>query len=151
MATNPDFSDLFRTFSAAGVEYLVVGAHAVIQYAEPRFTKDLDVWVNPSPQNAERVYRALADFGAPLIDVTQESFTDPELIYQIGVAPNRIDILMGIAGVEFDEAWENRFESTYGGVPIPVIGKAELIRAKRASGRPQDLLDVERLESGSGG
>lgn len=147
MAINPDFRDLFSEFNAASVEYLVIGAHAVAYYAEPRYTKDLDVWVRPSADNAERVFRALTSFGAPMIGVTPASFADPELIYQIGVAPNRIDIMMGIAGVEFEQAWPNRVESTYGGVPIHLIGKADLIRAKQASGRAQDALDIQRLQS----
>jgi len=145
MAANPDFKDLFSIFNEESVEYLVVGAHAVILYAEPRHTKDLDVWVKPSPENAKRVCRALSRFGAPLENVAPGDFTDPELVYQIGVAPNRIDVMMGIAGVDFETAWVNKVDSTYDGVPIHVIGKADLIRSKKACGRPQDLLDVERL------
>ena len=147
MPANPDFCDLFRAFNEDSVEYLVVGAHAFFHYAEPRYTKDLDVWVRPSPENAERVFRALARFGAPMIDVTPESFTDPDLVYQIGVAPNRIDVMMGIAGVDFNTAWANRVESSYGGVPIHIISKQDLIQAKKASGRPQDLLDLDRLQA----
>ena len=146
MAVNPDFRDLLSIFNAAGVEYLLVGAHAVMAYAEPRYTKDIGLWVSPSPANAERVFRALIEFGAPMAVAEPGSFTDPELVYQIGVAPNRIDILMGLEGVAFAEAWANRNDSTYGDIPIHLIGKADLIRAKRAAGRPQDLLDLERLE-----
>lgn len=145
MSVNPDFRDLFSEFNGEKVDYLVVGAHAVIFHSRPRFTKDLDVWVRPTPENAARVFRALAEFGAPMIDVTPESFTEPDLVYQIGVAPNRIDILMDISGVSFGEAWDSRVESTYGGVGIHIIGKEELLRAKRAAARPQDLLDVESL------
>ena len=146
MSANPDFRDLFKSLNAESVEYLVVGAHAVMFYAEPRFTKDLDIWVNPSPENATRVFRALSGFGAPLRGVKSRDFTDPKLIYQIGIAPNRIDIIMDIGPVEFTAAWKNRTESTYGGVPIAIIGKHQLIKAKRAIGRPQDLLDTRRLE-----
>ena len=145
MAANSDYRDLFRVFSEENVDYLVVGAHAVAFYAEPRYTKDLDILVRPTPNNASRVWKALADFGAPLLDITPEQFTDPEMVYQIGVAPNRIDVMMSIAGVDFDEAWANRAESTYDGVPIHVIGKADLIRSKQAAARPQDLLDAARL------
>jgi hypothetical protein len=147
MPANVDFKDLFKIFNAENVEYLVVGAHAVVYYAEPRYTRDLDVWVNPTPENATRVHRALKQYGAPLIGVTIVSFTDPELIYQIGIAPNRIDIMMGIAGVDFSSAWAARVESTYDGIPIHILGKADLIKTKRATGRPQDLLDLERLET----
>jgi len=146
MPANPDFKDLFKVFNEENVEYLVVGAHAVIFYVEPRFTQDLDVWVNPIVENATRVYSALKKYGAPLINITNESFTDPELIYQIGIAPNRIDIIMEIAGVEFSDAWKNRVDSTYDNVPIHILGKSDLIKAKKATGRPQDLIDIERLE-----
>lgn len=148
MAVNPDFRDLLSAFDDEGVEYLLVGAHAVMIYAHPRYTKDMDVWVKPSDENAERVFRALRRFGAPLEGITAKDFTDPEVIYQIGVAPNRIDVMMGIAGVGFDAAWQNRVESTYGEVPMYVIAKVDLIRSKKATGRRQDLLDVEVLEEG---
>lgn len=146
MPANSDFRDLFRLFNEEGVEYLVVGAHAVMFYAEPRYTKDLDVWVNPTPDNAERVYRALAAFGAPLQGVAPADLCQSHLVYQIGVAPNRIDVLMGIGGVDFPTAWAGRVHSTYDDVPISIIGRRELIASKRAVGRGQDLLDLERLE-----
>jgi len=145
MPANPDFRDLFSVFNAENVEYLVAGAHAVIFFSEPRYTKDLDVWVNPTAGNAARVYRALSVFGAPLNEIAEKDFRDHELVYQIGVEPNRIDIIMGVAGVEFDEAWPDRVESTYAGVPIHIMGKSSLIKAKQASGRPQDRLDLEKL------
>ncbi|MFC1590894.1 hypothetical protein ACFL43_00050 [Thermodesulfobacteriota bacterium] len=148
MSANPDFKDLFRILNEEAVEYLIVGAHAVIFYAEPRFTKDMDVWVAPTPENAKRLWKALERFGAPLQDVSVDDFTDTDLVYQIGIEPNRIDILVGIAGVEFIEAVNNKQESTYDGVKINIIGKAELIKAKRASRRQQDLLDIERLLGG---
>ncbi len=147
MPANPDFRDLFSILNEEGVEYLVAGAHAVIFHAEPRYTKDLDVWIRPSETNAARVYQALQRFGAPLSDIRPEDFTKPDLVYQVGVAPNRIDILMGVAGVDFASAWADRVESSYGGVPIHIMGKQSLIRTKKATGRPQDLLDVDRLES----
>ena len=145
MPANPDFKELFSIFNKEAVEYLVVGAHAVIYYSEPRYTRDLDVWVNPVPDNARRVFDALRRFGAPLIDVSVDDFCDPGLVYQMGVEPNRIDIMMGLAGVEFGASWDARVESAYGGVPIHILGRENLIAAKRASGRPQDLLDLEKL------
>lgn len=145
MSANPDFKDLFSIFNDEGVEYLVAGAHAVIYFTEPRYTKDLDVWVNPTPENAARVYLALRRFGAPLTDISVKDFCDRELVYQIGVEPNRIDIIMGPAGVEFEAAWRDRVKSSYGNVPISIMGRNSLIKAKRASGRPQDLLDLEKL------
>jgi hypothetical protein len=145
MATNPDFRDLFAAFYAEGADFLIVGGHAVMLYTEPRYTKDIDVWVRPSRENAERVFRGLARFGAPLSDVTVDDFASPGTIFQIGVAPNRIDVLTSIEGVEFEKAWAARTPSTYGGVPIGVLSAEDLIANKRAVGRPQDLLDVEAL------
>ncbi len=146
MAANPDFKDLFNIFNEEQVEYLLAGAHAVIFFSEPRYTKDLDIWVNPTAENAKRVFAALTRFGAPLKNISVTDFCDKEMIYQIGVEPNRIDILMGIAGVEFGPAWVDRVESTYDGIPIHVMGKESLQKAKKASGRPQDLLDLEKLQ-----
>ena len=147
MPANQDFKDLFALFNKEHVEYLVVGAHAVIYYAEPRYTKDLDIWINPTKANAIRVMKALEKFGAPLENVTVDDFTDPEKIFQIGIAPNRIDILMGIAGVDFATAFDKKTTSAYDELPIFIIGKQELIISKKTVARPQDLLDIERLES----
>lgn len=145
MPANTDYKELFHVFNSAQVEYLVVGGHAVMFYSEPRYTKALDLWGNPTPENAARVYRALAAFGAPLCDVSIADFTREELIYQIGVAPSRIDIIMSIGGADFAAAFARHSTSTYDGVPIFLIGREELIAAKRAVGRQQDLLDVEKL------
>ena len=145
MSHNPDFKDLFKSLNAAEVEYLIVGAHAVVFYSEPCYTKDLNIWVNPTPVNAIRVYNALRDFGAPLKGIQAEDFTREDMIFQIGVAPNRIDILMGIKGVVFAEAWPNRKHSSYDTVPIAILGKEDLVKAKRASNRPQDQLDLTFL------
>ncbi len=147
MAVNPDFRDLFAALNAGDARYLLVGGYAVAFHAEPRFTKDLDVWVEPSPANAARVHDALQAFGAPLQELTQGDLARAGLVFQIGVPPNRIDIVTAIDGVEFAEAWSGRAEATYGDQAVPVIGRNELIRNKRASGRPQDLLDLEVLES----
>ena len=145
MSVNPDFKDLFRILNDARVRYIVVGAHAVAYHTEPRFTKDLDLWVEPSAANATRVWEALARFGAPLQSVTRADLADPQLVYQIGVEPNRIDVMMGVEGVTFPTAWRNRVRTTYGGVRIYVLARSDLVRAKRAAGRPQDLLDLQRL------
>lgn len=145
MPINPDYRELFRTFFEEKVEYLIVGAYAVTYYAEPRYTKDLDILIRPTLENATRTLAALKRFEAPLTDIKAEDLTDPELVYQIGVEPNRIDILMSVTGIAFEEAWQHRVQSTYGGVPIYLISREDLITAKKASGRPQDLLDLERL------
>jgi hypothetical protein len=146
MATNPDFVDLLSALSDEGAEYLLVGAHAVMLYTEPRYTKDLDLWVRPTGENAERVLRALRRFQAPLFDLTAEDLATPGTVFQIGIAPNRIDILTDIDGVSFDEAWSRRRPTTYGKVQLAALSMEDLLRNKRASGRPQDLLDVSRLE-----
>jgi len=145
MPVNRDFEEMFSALSVEGVEFLVVGAHAVMVHTEPRFTKDLDIWVRPTPQNAERVLRALARFGAPIADLVRDDLTVAGTIFQIGIAPNRIDVTTGIDGVRFDEAWPRRVQSSYGKIAIAILGKGDLIRNKRATGRPQDLLDLERL------
>jgi len=146
MATNRDFRDLFSALNAAEVRFLVVGGYAITFHARPRFTKDLDVWVDPDPANAERTFRALAAFGAPMRDLKPGDFADSELVLQIGMPPNRIDILMGIQGVTFPEAWDRRVTAKYADCAVAYLSKADLIRNKRAVGRPQDLEDVRELE-----
>ncbi len=143
---NRDFRDLFAALNDAGAEYLVVGAHAVAFYAEPRFTKDLDVWVGATPANALRVFAALQAFGAPLAGVSEADFVHPGAVLQIGVAPNRIDLATQIDGVTFEDAWPNRTPSTFGDQAIWIIGRAELLRNKASAGRPQDLLDLALLQ-----
>ncbi|HZZ84007.1 MAG TPA: hypothetical protein VFE30_05680 [Anaeromyxobacteraceae bacterium] len=145
MALNRDFSDLFAALNAAEAEYLLVGGYALAVHATPRFTKDLDVWVNPTRENAARVLRALSAFGAPLQDLTIEDLSRPDIVFQMGLPPNRIDVLTRIDGVEFPEAWPARITSRYGALEIPVISRRHLVQNKRASGRPQDLVDAELL------
>ena len=144
---NSDFSELIAEFNAHSVEFLVVGAHALAAHGHVRATKDLDVWVRPEAENAERVIAALRSFGAPLHDLTVEDLATPGVVFQIGVAPVRIDVLTAIDGVEFDDAWSRRVESRFGGHPVFVLSREHLIKNKRASGRLQDLADVERLEA----
>lgn len=146
MFVNSDFSDLLRNFNANHVRYLVIGGYAVVQYAEPRFTKDLDVWISTDSINAEAVYKALKEFGAPLTDVTVKDFSEEGYFFQIGVQPIRVDVLMGIPGTDFEECWVRRVEVDFDGLVVNFISKQDLIAAKRASGRPQDLLDADSLE-----
>lgn len=142
---NRDFRDLFAALNDTGAKYLVVGAHAVAFHAEPRFTKDLDIWVEPSPENASRVTAALRAFGAPVSDVSEADFASPGVTLQIGVAPNRIDLTTRIDGVNFHGAWLNRAETPFGDQQIHIIGRADLVANKKAAGRPQDLLDLATL------
>jgi hypothetical protein len=143
---NRDFVEMLSALCDAEAEFLVVGAHALAAHELPRATQDLDLWVRATPDNAIRVWRALAAFGAPLTEVSLDDFTRPGITLQIGIAPYRIDILTDITGVTFDEAWANRLSVQDHGCTYAVIGKRDLIRNKRATARPKDLLDVENLE-----
>ena len=146
MSVNPDFKDLFSELSAAEARFLVVGAHAVIYYATPRYTKDLDIWIEPSEDNARRVYLALSRFGAPMESLETRDLATPGTIFQIGLEPNRVDVITEVEGLSFSEAWDKRVPSTYGEIPIFILGIDDLLSNKRAVARPQDLLDVEALE-----
>ncbi|RME76392.1 MAG: hypothetical protein D6784_05960 [Chloroflexi bacterium] len=150
MFVNSDFSDLLKLFNDKEVRYLVIGGYAFIQYAEPRYTKDLDLWISTDAQNAKAVYEALKEFGAPLVGLEEKDFAEEGYFYQMGVPPIRVDILMGIPGVEFEEAWKKREEIDFDGLVVPFISKEDLIKAKRASGRPQDLIDADILAETNG-
>ena len=149
--TNRDFSDLLAAFAAHDVRALVVGAYAVTFHTRPRFTKDLDVWVEPTAANAANLVAALAAFGAPLHahGVTAADFTRPGVVYQLGVVPNRIDVLTSVDGLDFAQCWPRRVAASYGAVPVAYLGKDDLIVNKRTVGRPQDLEDVRALERGA--
>jgi len=143
----PDFRDMLSAFNDAHVEYLVVGAFALAGHGYPRATGDLDFWIRASPENADRVVRALTAFGAPAHLAVREAFLDPDMVVQIGVEPVRIDILVAISGVDFDDAYRTRLTANVDGVALPILSREHLIQNKRAAGRPKDLLDVEALES----
>lgn len=145
MFVNSDYSDLLKIFNDNGVKYLVIGGYAVIQHAEPRFTKDLDLWISTDAVNAATVYKSLQEFGAPLVGLTEADFVEEGYFYQIGVPPVRIDILMGIPGLQFAEAWKRRIEVKFDDLPVVFISRQDLIISKRASGRPQDVLDADLL------
>lgn len=149
MKVNHDFRDLFAALNDAGAEYLLVGGYAFAYHASPRFTKDLDVWVRPSKQNAALVFKALDAFGAPLHALTEADLATEGIVFQMGVPPSRIDVLTAIDGVDFDDAWSAKIESEYGDQKLHVISREHLLQNKKASGRPQDLLDVKALESDS--
>lgn len=144
---NSDFRDLLSAFNAHGVEYLVVGAYAMAAYGRIRATGDIDVWVRPTAGNAKQVVRALNEFGAPLHDLREADLCESGVVFQIGVAPIRIDILTSIEDVDFAEAWRARFNTRFADQPVAVLCEAHLIRNKRAVGRAQDLADVEWLEN----
>ena len=143
---NRDFIELLAAFNAHAVEYIVVGAHALAAHGHVRATKDLDVWVRPSPANAIKVFEALVEFGAPLHDLTEEDLSTQGTVFQIGVPPLRIDVITAIDGVEFSAAWPDRIIVQLEDTAVPVLSRLHLIANKRASGRLQDLADLERLE-----
>lgn len=145
MFVNSDFSELLKIFNDNNVQYMVIGGYALIQYAEPRYTKDLDLWIGTGPENAAAVYHSLKLFGAPLNGLTQNDFAEDGFFYQMGVPPVRVDLLMGIPGLAFSEAWERRETVWFDELPVFFISRQDLITVKRASGRPQDLIDVDLL------
>jgi len=126
---------------------MLVGAYAVAAHGVPRATGDIDLWIRNSSENAERVWRALKKFGAPLSDLTKDDLISPDTVIQLGVTPRRIDILTQITGVGFAEAEPERLIVSIEGIEVPVIGRTHLIQNKRAVGRPQDEADVARLEA----
>jgi predicted nucleotidyltransferase len=145
MFINSDFSDLLNLFRDNNVKYLVIGGYAFIQYAEPRFTKDLDLWISTKSANATAVYKALKEFGAPLSGLIEEDFREEGYFYQMGIPPVRVDILMGIPGLNFENVWNRRVEVDFDGLLVAFISREDLIASKLASGRPQDLIDAETL------
>ena len=145
MAINRDFRDLFAELNTVGARYLLVGGYAVAYHGQPRFTKDLDLWVDFTDENPVHVFDALARFGAPLAGLSAVDFAEPDVVFQIGVAPNRIDLVTSVDGVAFPEAWAARETTRYADQDVPVISRTHLIENKRAAGRPQDLIDVQRL------
>ena len=146
MSANSDFKELLRIFKGYQVKYLIIGGYAVMKYTEPRYTKHLDLWVEANPENAERVYNALLEFGAPLEGMSSDDFAHEGYFYQMGIPPVRVDLLMSIKAMAFPEAWPNRVETDFAGVPVSFISREDLIRSKEALGRPQDLVDVESLK-----
>ena len=142
---NQDFVDLLRAFAAAEVRCLVVGAYALAHHGRPRATGDLDIWIDPTPTNAARVMRALAEFGAPLHDIREDDFARAGIVFQMGVPPGRIDVLTDLTGLSFEEAWPERERGTFGDLTVDFIGRDAFIRNKRATGRMRDLGDVEGL------
>jgi DNA mismatch repair protein MutH len=143
---NRDFVEMLSALCEAKAEFLVIGAHALAVHGRPRATGDLDLWIRPTSENASRVWAALGKFGAPLGELKQDDLQTSDLVYQIGIPPKRIDVLTSISGVTFEDAWVHRVLTRIGDLTVPVLGKAELIRNKRAVGRPRDLLDVSELE-----
>ena len=144
---NTDYKDMLNALLREEVDFLLVGAYAMAAHGLPRATGDIDIYVRPAPENSRKVYKALQGFGAPLHDVTPETFQQPGMIYQIGVSPNRIDLPSSIDGVSFKQAWPRRQEVEVEGVKIPVLSVEDMILNKTATGRPKDKVDADWLRS----
>ena len=142
---NQDFLDLLRAFSDRNVRFLIVGAYALGVHGRPRATGDLDVWVDPTPENAANVIAALEQFGAPTAEVSAEDFSRPGIVFQMGLPPLRIDVLTELTGLTFSEAWSTRTRADFGPITADVIGRDAFIKNKRATGRARDLGDIEAL------
>lgn len=147
-ALNEDFRDVVLALCDARAEFLVVGAYAVSFHGHPRATGDLDLWIRPTPENAQRVFAALQSFGAPVgsLGITPEDLSRPDMVCQFGQPPRRIDLLTSISGVEFDVAWTHRVVRTWRGREVAFLGREQLLANKRSTGRAKDLEDARRLE-----
>jgi hypothetical protein len=146
MRVEKDFKEFIALLNRSEVRYLVIGGFAYSFYAEPRFTKDIDILIEPSQENAKKILEAIKEFGFTDVDLSDNDFLEPGQIIQLGVAPLRIDIVTSIKGVEFSAAWKNRVTGRFGEIDAHFISKEDLIKNKRALGRKQDLADIEKLE-----
>jgi hypothetical protein len=144
----PEYVEMLSELSAAGVRFLVVGAYAVALHHKPRATKDIDIFIRADPENARRVLQAIDRFGAPRTGLTLKDLSTPGLVFQIGIAPRRIDLITQLSGIEFEEAWASHIEAVLPGTSlrVPVIGREALLKNKRATGRPQDQVDAANIE-----
>ncbi|MDF1852212.1 MAG: hypothetical protein P1U85_15335 [Verrucomicrobiales bacterium] len=145
---NSDFKDLLVILDQEDVRYLVVGGYAVIFHSQPRYTKDLDIWLEPTPDNAEKVMRAFAKFGVSTFGLDRKDFETEGTQLNVGMPPVAIDFLTTLPGVQFDQAWKNRETTTSDEITIQYLSKADLISAKREAARAVDLADIEELERG---
>jgi Aminoglycoside-2''-adenylyltransferase len=146
MILNPDFKEFFQLLNANEVRYLIVGGYAVAYHGYPRYTRDIDIWVWIDQDNAQKVVKTLGDFGFASLGLMVKDFLEPDTIIQLGYAPNRIDLIMGLPGVEFEDCYPKRVEEDVDGVRLPFIDLESLKKSKQASGRLQDLADFENLE-----
>ena len=145
MEAQPDFKELLALLNAHQVDYLIVGGYALAFHGAPRFTGDIDIFINPHSDNAQRVLAALADFGFHFPNLTADDFQKPNKVVQLGVPPVRIDLLTSISGLSWEEANASKEAGSYGDVPVSYIGRNAYIRNKRAAGRAKDIADIEAL------
>lgn len=146
MILNEDYRDMLLALADAKAEFLLVGAYAMAAHGYPRATMDIDIWVQPSAGNAEAVLQAVTRFGAPANDLTRADLQKDDTVFQIGVAPRRIDIITGASGLQFEDVYRQSVEIEIDGIRVRIPSLDDLIRNKKASGRAQDMADVEVLE-----
>ena len=142
---NSDYKEMLQNLLDHKVEFLIVGAYAMAMYGYPRATGDIDIWIMVSPENSKKIFNALKVFGAPLAEVNEDTFTQKGIVFQIGVAPRRIDIITEIDGVDYKTAMANKEILNFSGLDLPVISKKDLILNKRSTGRDKDRLDADTL------
>jgi len=145
MEIQSDFKELLELLNSHEVEYIIVGAYALAFYGSPRYTGDIDIYVKPDSQNAEKIVYALNDFGFGSLNLTIEDFSQPDTVIQLGVPPHRIDLITSITGVTWDKAFENRIAGKYGDLEVFFLGRNEYIQNKKATGRKKDLADLESI------
>ena len=144
---NNDYKEMLQILLEEEVDFIVVGAYALAAHGVPRATGDIDIWIKTDTRNAERLIRALKKFGAPVGEITASDFTEPDIVFQIGVAPRRIDFLTSIDGVNFADADKDKLTIKINDIDVPVISLENLIKNKKAASRPKDLLDIESLKN----
>jgi len=147
MKTEKDYAELLGLLNKNRVRYCIVGSYAVAFHAKPRYTKDIDILVEPSHENARKILKALNEFGFGSLNLSEKDFTDRENIIQLGYEPVRIDIITSISHLDFDEIWKNRIKGQYGKIKVNFIDLENLIKSKRISGRKQDKVDLEILSA----
>ncbi len=144
---NEDYKEMLQLLKSNEVKFLVVGAYAMGAYGYPRATGDMDIWIMASGENSRKVFHVLKEFGAPLAEINEDTFITKDIIFQIGVAPRRIDIITSIDGVEFEQAWQRKVEVDIDGLSVPFISKSDLIKNKDSTGRDKDRLDARNLRA----
>jgi len=142
-----DLREFIELLNSRRVDYIVVGAHAVAFHGHPRFTGDIDFLMRPSPENAERLIESIKEFGFSNLQLSPDDFTQPNTVVQLGYPPNRIDLLTSISGVDYEEAWSGKATGELDGLRVFFLGFDALLKNKRASGREQDLVDVNKLSA----
>lgn len=146
MEIQSDYKELLELFNAHQVEYLIVGSYALAFYGAPRFTGDIDIFVKPDKENAQRILDVLSKFGFTSLELSVEDFQKEDNVIQLGVPPVRIDFLTSLSGVSWDEAYAEKVSGSYGTIPVFYLGRNQFIANKKSLGRKKDLADIEAIE-----